>query len=722
LFRSRNNGTRRRTGRMTSCRGRLLWPLLLCLSLVEGPAFGADPLPGSQLPASENMCAMCHGDAQLWEGERARFHVAASDLAKDIHWNKGVVCHDCHGGDPRGEQFATTHRKEDGFRATAAEIRESCTRCHRETMIDVSRKSVHAKAGPANELGEGTALDCSACHGQVQHQLIASSDPRSPVHLDNQRNTCGACHTKDLATYNESVHSPELVTAGPTPTATCTDCHGTHGIYRKPDTRSTLFADNVATTCGKCHPGIDDKLQASVHAHRKLMDEMAREDSETLKKERMATCTACHQRHEPAQLDTAEALAHAELADRCGNCHASLSSHHMVRHHATLTELGFAPAAQCADCHGAHEIVALSEASSPLAPANRMQTCRQCHPNAVQNFCDFNPHATYKDAASFPRLHRIHVWIERFTITVLLFFMVHAVLWILRSLFHVLQHGGHKHTAANQRAIVRFSKPQLLFRFLTMLALLGLAVTGLLVKYADYGWSQTTAGFLGGLKMTGLLHRGFGLLLLGSSVAYIVWLIRLPKLTGHRDWKAALFGPDSPVPNRQDLKELGGMLRWFVGMGPKPTFDRWTYWEKFDFWAIISIVVFIGTSGLVIWLPNLFARILPGSALNEAQMIHHEIALMATSFLLAIRYINTHFRPEKFPMDLSVVTGLVSEEHLQRARPRFLERMQQEGRLEKLRTTFPSRNRLIGIIIAAGVTHVIVLALLAVILVASLSK
>jgi hypothetical protein len=164
------------------------------------------------------------------------------------------------------------------------------------------------------------------------------------------------------------------------------------------------------------------------------------------------------------------------------------------------------------------------------------------------------------------------------------------------------------------------------------------------------------------------------------------------------------------------------MVRWFFGMGAKPTFDRWTYWEKFDYWALVSIVVFIGTSGLVLWLPNLFATFFSGVVLNEAQMIHHEIALMATSFLLAIRYINTHFRPEKFPMDLTAWTGLVSEEHLERARPRFLQRMRLEGRLDQLRTTFPSRQRLWALTISAGLTHIIVLLLLAVILVASLSK
>jgi cytochrome b subunit of formate dehydrogenase len=717
-----------RTKRVRGPLGNASLLVIAALSVFGKPGQStAAPLPGSQLPLSENMCAMCHGDATLWQGEQARFHVPTSAMDGDYHWAKGVVCHDCHGGDPSGRQFANTHRKEDGFRATAAEIRESCARCHREEMIEVSRKSVHAKAGPRNENGEGTALDCQACHGPIQHQLLSHTEPTSPASLSNQRNTCGACHELELQTYNDSVHSPEFVKPGPVPTATCTDCHGVHGIYRKPDTRSTLFAANVASTCGRCHPGIDDRLKASVHALQDSAqppgDIRADGGVETERSDiRQATCIACHQRHEPLRQDANSPFVGIDTSDRCGNCHAEFSSEHAIRHHAVLTEFGHVAAAECAECHGAHDIVALSNPSSPVSSVNRRQTCQQCHPNAVQNFSDFDPHANYKDATSYPRLHRLHQLIDTFTIAVLLFFMFHAVLWILRSLFHVLKYGGHRHTAADQIAIIRFSPSQLVIRFLVMLSLLGLATTGLLIKYSDSSWAQRTAWYFGGLRVTGSLHRVFGVLLLGASAAYIVWLVRAKKAAGPQGWKAFLFGPDSPVPNGQDLRELAGMFRWFFGLGPKPTFDRWTYWEKFDYWAIVSLVVFIGFSGLVIWLPNLFARILTGAALNEAQMIHHEISIMATSFVLAIRYINTHFRPEKFPMDLTVVTGLVSEEHLERARPRFLDRMRKAGQLEGMRTRFPSRNRLRGIIIAAGVTHVIVLVLLAVIFVASLSK
>jgi hypothetical protein len=132
------------------------------------------------------------------------------------------------------------------------------------------------------------------------------------------------------------------------------------------------------------------------------------------------------------------------------------------------------------------------------------------------------------------------------------------------------------------------------------------------------------------------------------------------------------------------------MVKWFVGFGRKPTFERWTYWEKFDYWAVYLAVLPIGLSGLVLWLPNLFCLFLPGRTLNLAQVIHADTALWIASLLFLIHFFNTHFRPEKFPLDLSLFTGLTSEEHLRKARPAFLQRLRREGRLDDLRETVTS--------------------------------
>ena len=136
-----------------------------------------------------------------------------------------------------------------------------------------------------------------------------------------------------------------------------------------------------------------------------------------------------------------------------------------------------------------------------------------------------------------------------------------------------------------------------------------------------------------------------------------------------------IFGPDSPVPNWRDVKDLFKMLRWFVGLGPKPGFERWAYWEKFDFWGASADIVIIGSTGLILWFPNFFCSFLPGVTLNVAKVIHSTQALLATGFIFAIHFFNIHLRPEKFPADMSLLIGLVSEEEFLAERPDYFERL-----------------------------------------------
>jgi hypothetical protein len=188
------------------------------------------------------------------------------------------------------------------------------------------------------------------------------------------------------------------------------------------------------------------------------------------------------------------------------------------------------------------------------------------------------------------------------------------------------------------------------------------------------------------------------------------------------DWKQFLFGPDSPVPNVRDVTDLWGMLRWFLGLGSKPTFERWTYWEKFDYGAVYLLLLLVGVSGWALWYPNVFCLIFPGQLLNVVAVIHDHLALGAASLLLVIHLFNTHLRPEKFPMDLSLLTGLVSEDHLQTARPEFLERMRREGKLDQMRVVVPHRRRLRPVILAGTLVFTLGLLMLLAILLASLGK
>jgi cytochrome b subunit of formate dehydrogenase len=125
-----------------------------------------------------------------------------------------------------------------------------------------------------------------------------------------------------------------------------------------------------------------------------------------------------------------------------------------------------------------------------------------------------------------------------------------------------------------------------------------------------------------------------------------------------------------------------GHMRWFLGLGKKPQFERYAYWEKFDYWAVFWGMIVIGFSGYAMWFAPFFAHFLPGWALNAVLIIHSEEGLLAILFIFAIHFVNTHLRPDSFPMDMVIFTGMESEEEFEHKRPLEYQRLKADGKLE----------------------------------------
>ena len=144
---------------------------------------------------------------------------------------------------------------------------------------------------------------------------------------------------------------------------------------------------------------------------------------------------------------------------------------------------------------------------------------------------------------------------------------------------------------------------------------------------------------------------------------------------GLKHLRAFLFGPDSMIPTWQDWKDFIAHQKWFFGKGAKPQFDRWTYWEKFDYFAVFWGVFAIGVSGLIMWFPQFFSHFMPGWVINIALIVHSDEALLAAGFIFTVHFFNTHFRLEKFPMDTVIFSGRVSKTEMLHERKRWYERL-----------------------------------------------
>jgi cytochrome b subunit of formate dehydrogenase len=176
------------------------------------------------------------------------------------------------------------------------------------------------------------------------------------------------------------------------------------------------------------------------------------------------------------------------------------------------------------------------------------------------------------------------------------------------------------------------------------------------------------------------------------------------------------LGPDSLIPWVQDLKDIVGMFKWFFGKGPKPLFDRWTYWEKFDYWAVFWGMAIIGGSGLMLALPTEVAAVLPGWTLNVAALVHGEEAFLAAVFLFTVHFFNNHFRADKLPPpDVVMFTGSVALEEFRREHPLQYRRLTESGEIHKYLVDAPSRPMTLGSKVLGLVLIAIGLALLVVV-------
>jgi cytochrome b subunit of formate dehydrogenase len=238
-----------------------------------------------------------------------------------------------------------------------------------------------------------------------------------------------------------------------------------------------------------------------------------------------------------------------------------------------------------------------------------------------------------------------------------------------------------------KRRVLRFDRYDRLLHGLLMLSFLGLSLTGLPLLFATSAWAPRMARLIGGYGVTSVLHRLFAALLIATFLVHLGRVLRKLYLT--KDL-GVLWGPDSLVPQPRDLRQMIQHLRWFVGLGPHPSFDRFSYWEKFDYWAVFWGMAIIGGSGLLLWFPRSFARLLPGWLFNVAFVIHGEEALLATGFIFTVHFFNCHLRPEKFPMDTVIFTGSVTLEELRHEHPAEFERLERSGGLERLRVPPPA--------------------------------
>ncbi len=635
-------------------------------------------------------CFACHGDKDLVRTNAAQqvqsLFVDAKVFASSTHGTN--LCTSCHSSIkdvPHAEKLPPVQ----------------CGSCH-EAVGQEYTASIH---GVSRAMGASGAANCKDCHGH--HDILTVKHPASPVFKLNLPKTCSKCHSNPGLTheyrmkfpeaptqYGESIHGRALLKMGLIVAPSCNDCHGVHTIKRSVDRSSPINHANIAKTCGKCHVGVEKIYNQSIHGQI-----TAKGDT------RGPVCSDCHSAH---QIESPEGGHFKKLVsdERCGGCHKDRLAHYRETYHGKAMALGqpnrASEVAACYDCHGHHDVLPPSNPASRLSKNNILTTCRQCHPKATAGFTKYVPHANHMDSKNYPELHLTFVFMTSLLIGTFGFFGVHTAFWFFRSGYLFLTDSktfreAKVQTQSGDEWFTRFLPFERMLHFMLVTSFLLLVVTGMPLKFYYADWSKAIFAIFGGAAVARTMHHFAAFILfLCFSLHCVEMLSTLWRGRGQlrdpqtgkfrlgRVWKI-VFGPDSMMLTVQDWRDFIAHQKWFFGKGPRPQFDRWTYWEKFDYFGVFWGVFVIGLSGLVMWFPVFFTKFLPGWLINIALVVHSDEALLAAGFIFTFHFFNTHFRLEKFPMDTVIFSGRISKTEMLHERKRWFDRLAAENRLDEYR-------------------------------------
>ena len=556
------------------------------------------------------------------------FAVAEQGMAIDP-----ATCLGCHSDKISAHEFAASvHGK------------NACTSCHVE-IIDLAK---HMRGEVKVE-----KVRCERCHKKENAEHYLS------VHI-SKGVMCADCHT-DIHTHKPWKNDKRVVIAK------CVQCHDKQSVYRNSVHGKAVASGNQdSAACNDCH---------NLHEIKPLGDPKSHENREFHTK----VCLKCH--------------ADAKMMQRNKVLTVAVKSY-MESYHGKNYRLGFPEkVAGCADCHTSHDILPASDPKSSVNPENLVKTCSKCHSKASPLFTQYYAHGEHNDREKYPILFYTFIFMTSLLFFVFSVFWVHTLLWMFRGFvenrekaaameegnFHVIQ-DGHKQYR-------RFNRGHIFLHFIVITSFLGLSLTGLPLKFNDQEWAKVLMTLFGGSANAGLIHRWCAaatFFYFFAAIAMSIHFLFIRKdVTGN--WLQRLFGPDSLCPNLRDIQDITGMVRWFLFKGQKPAFERWTYWEKFDFFGVFWGMFIIGGSGLMLWFPQFFGMFLPGWMFNVATILHSDEALLATGFIFTVHFFNTHGRPEKFPMDFVIFNGQLSKHEFIEERGDQWKRYEQLGITESFR-------------------------------------
>ncbi|MDE2320643.1 MAG: cytochrome b/b6 domain-containing protein [candidate division NC10 bacterium] len=670
----------------------------------------------SRSTSTSQECLACHNDPDLKKatggGRYRSLFVKPADLVQSAH--EKLACADCHSDIPEGPHTETprlvrcgachrtphdkvaesTHNKLGGSGPSA-----DCIACHgthriRKIAADGHVVCASCHSRQAKQMAAGIHADsreektrhlptCVTCHGA--HAVTSRRDPASPTHRSHIHETCARCHAdpkviareriarpRVVALFEQSIHGQAILQKGNLTAATCTDCHGAHEIRRAADPASAIFKRNVATTCSHCHSDEAAQFRDSVHGEAVSRGIFA-----------APTCTDCHGEHGiTGTRAPGSRVAPLTVSKTCAACHEAAP---------VVEEFGLAPrrvgtffesfhglavrggspvVANCASCHGTHNIRPSSDPRSTVNPMNLSRTCGQCHRGAGMQLAGVRIHV----APGFGE----HPWVTlvRRIYLVIIFVVIggmslHNGLDFLAQLRERWRAEGQREEPSRvpsevaRRLFERFTLNERIQHIALVATFTILVITGFALKFPDAWWARPLVWIERGYTVRAWLHRIAGALMTLAAGYHLAYLFGTAR--GRTQFRLM-------QSCRRDVREAWDMVVFNLGLRPhRPRFHRFTYVEKLEYWAVIWGTVVMAGTGFIMWFQTVVLKRWPLLVIDLATVIHYYEAWLATLAVLVWHFYSVIFRPDIYPMSRVWLTGTLTGEQMAKDHPAELE-------------------------------------------------
>jgi formate dehydrogenase gamma subunit len=611
-------------------------------------------------------CMECHGDKDLTklinDSLEVSLFIDVEKFSNSIHG--GFECVDCHDNIPEIPHDENLKHP-------------NCNQCHE----DVAKEYLKSFHGQGLLKGDKEAPYCWDCHSS--HYVYPKDDSLSTINLKNETETCARCHAdprivkkyhipiaNPSESYKTSIHFKAIMEKGSTTAPGCSDCHGAHSLQPATNPNSTINKYNIPKTCSRCHRQIYQEYIESVHGQGMLS---GASDA--------PVCTDCHSEHNiKAHTDPTSTVYSTVISQTlCAECHEAERivakyglSERAVKsytdsYHGLAIRGGSIVSANCASCHGVHDIRPSSDPKSSINKENLEQTCGKCHPGVSAQVTK-GPVHIFPSPQSDKIIYYVTLFYYSLIITVIGGMIFHNGLDFKKKFVAKMKGKPELHfDKLVGREFERLTINERIQHFLLMGSFILLVYTGFAMKYPEAWWAAPLIRWEGAFAFRGWLHRVAASVMIGLAVYHLIYLITTKR--GQGQVKALL-------PKYKDLTDVIHVFRYYFGLAKdKPKFDRYNYIEKAEYWALIWGTIVMSVTGFLLWFENISLKYFPKWISDISLLIHFYEAVLASLAILVWHFYFQFFDPHVYPMNTTCITGKMSEQDFKEEHPLEYERL-----------------------------------------------